>query len=140
MGRLDNFEIYTRNSNRKIFISITAYGLTFSKGAVEALDYPQYVHVLFDKNTTSMAIKSCEKDRQARVFVKNRNANRASFVRWNDKKLINFITQLGNLELASKGVRIQGDYFDDENVLIFNLKDYSFINYKNNFFQSVDKA
>ncbi len=130
MGRLDGFEIYSRNTNGNIFISVTDYGLTFSKSSVESLDYPQYVHIFFDKKESKMAVQPCEKDNRSRVFVKNKNSKRAGFVRWNDKKLINFLIDLGNLKIGANGIRIKGNYFDDENILMFDLKNYSPIKHK----------
>ena len=123
MSRLDGFEVYTRNIGGNIFISLTSYGVAFSKASVEVLNFPKYVHVLFDKNA-NMAITPCEKDKMARVFVKNPDSNRAGFVRWNDKRLINHIIELAELKTNYRGIRIKGEYFQDENILIYNLKNY----------------
>ena len=130
MGRLDDYEIYTTNTGGNIFISVTNYGVSFSKASVECLDYPEYVHVFFNRRENNMAIKPCEKDDEARVFVKNRDADRAGFVRWNDKKLIRYMIELADLKIGAKGIRIRGEYFSDENVLIYTLKNYSQIRHK----------
>ena len=130
MGRLDGYEVYTRNFGGNIFISVTNYGVTFSKASVESLDYPNYVQVLFDRRDFNMAIKPCEQNSEARIFVRDRNANRAGFVRWNDKKLIRYMIELADLQIGEKGIRIKGEYFHDENIIIYHLKDYSQIKYK----------
>ena len=141
MSRLDGFKVYSRNDGGKIFISVTNYGVTFSKTSVEKLNYPEYVHVLFDDNG-NMAISPCAQDNEARVFVRNRDNVRAGFVRWNDKKLINYMIKLGGLKIGSKGIRMGGEYFPDENIVIYNLKDYAQINQKEeeNEIQCVDRA
>ena len=124
MSRLDGFKVFTRNDGGKIFISVTNYGVAFSKASVEKLNYPEYVHVLFD-DYGNMAISPCEKDNEARTFVRNRNNVRAGFVRWNDKKLINYMIKAGGLSIGPKGIRVQGEYFPDENIVIYKLKDYA---------------
>ena len=88
MGLLDNFYVYGHKRSGKIFISITSYGITFSKSCVESLDYANFVHVCFENNGARMAVKPCKKDEKSRIFVKNRNSPRASFVRWTDKNLV----------------------------------------------------
>ena len=127
MSRLDGFEVYTRKADGNIFISVTSYGVAFSKASVASLNFPGHVHVLFDKNA-NMAISPCEKDTTSRVFVKNPDSDRAGFVRWNDKRLIKHMIELADLNIGSKGIRIKGEYFADENILIYNLKDYTQIN------------
>ena len=129
MGRLDGFKVYSRNTGGNIFISVTNYGITFSKASVECLDYPEYVHVLFD-NDGNMAVTPCEKDDEARIFVKDRDSDRAGFVRWNDKRLIRYMVELADLKIGTKGIRIKGEHFSDENILIYDLKDYTQIRQK----------
>ena len=128
MSVLDGFEMYKKKDKGNIFISITQYGITFSKTSVACLDYAEYVHIFFDKNNIKMAITPCEKDDEARIFVKNKNSPRAGFVRWNDKNLLKYVTELANLKFDEKGIRIKGEYVKNENVLIYDLNNYKAIN------------
>ena len=130
MSVLDGFKLY-RDDKNSIFVSVTAYGMTFSKAAVEYLDYVPYVHVYFDEEHKRFAVSPSKKDNDARVFVKDKNASRAGFVRWNDKKLINCLLKIGELELGENGIRVNGEYHNSEKVIIFDLNDYVPINGKN---------
>ena len=125
MEFIEGFELYGKEiSPGKIFISITNYGLTFSKTCVDCLDYPEYVHVWFDKTNARMAVSPCEKDLKSRVFVKKKNSPRAAFIRWNDKTLLNYLLMVGNIDLGPRGVRIPGEFSAEHNALIFNLSEY----------------
>ena len=125
MGLLDKFHVYGKKRTGKIFISITSYGLTFSKSCIDSLSYADYVHVLFEDDGVRMAVAPCNKDAEARTFVRDRNSPRAGFVRWTDRQLINYIIDLGGIEMGSKGVRIDGDYLASDNVLLFDLRNYT---------------
>ena len=46
-------------------------------------------------------------------------------MRWNDRQLISHIIDLGGIELGSKGVRIDGEYVASDNVLLFDLRNYT---------------
>ncbi len=131
MGILDTFDLYRRGEGGKIFISITNYGMTFSKSCVEKLNYPEFVHVFFEQEGKRMAIAPCTEDSEARGFVRDQSAPRAGFVRWNDRKLIQHAVSLANIELGKRGVRIYGQYIADDNVLVFDLKVYTPIGKQN---------
>ena len=105
-----------------VFVSVTDYGMTFSKGAVEALGYPAFVRVYFDKKGKRMAIVPCGEEAGARKFARGGDTPQPGFVRWNDRKLLDQVNTLGGLDTSGKGVRVMGEYVEDEHLLVFNLK------------------
>ena len=125
MGFLDSFDLYGKKNYGKIFISITNYGMTFSKSCVVKLNYPEFVHVYFEHDGNRMAVTPCEKDSEARNFVRDKDSIRAGFVRWNDRDLIQHIISLGNMTIGKKGVRVYGEYVSSDNVLVFDLPHYT---------------
>lgn len=105
-----------------IFVSITSYGMTFSRASVEAVDYPRFVKVYFDRKGKRFAIVPAEEGDGSRSFAKDRSLPRAGFVRWNDKRLLAQVTALGSLDLGPNGIRVMGEYIPEENLLVYNLK------------------
>ena len=124
MSILDDF-VPENDLNGVIFLSVAEYGITFSKSSVEALGYPLFVKVLFDWKGKRVAIQPTENKEGARYFVRNPDSDKASFVRWNDKKLLSQILALGGLELYGKTLRVSGEYIQEENVLIYSLNNVS---------------
>ena len=121
MSILDSF-VPENCDTGSIFVSITDYGMTFSKGSVEAIGFPAFVRVYFDQKGKRMAIVPCGNEEGARKFARGGDTPQAGFVRWNDKKLLEQINTLGGLENSGKGVRVLGEYIEDENLLVYNLK------------------
>ena len=39
-----------------LFVSVTSYGMTFSKSSVEAVGFPKYVKVYFDRSGKRFAV------------------------------------------------------------------------------------
>ena len=124
MSVLDDF-VPENDLNRAVFLSVAEYGITFSKSSVEALGYPRFVKVLYDRKGKRVAIQPTENKEGARLFVRKQDSDRASFVRWIDKKLLSQILALGGLELHGKTLRVFGEYIQEENVLIYSLKNVS---------------
>ena len=67
MAFLDGFEMI--NAPEAPFITLSKYGITFSKLSLELLDYAQYVHGFLNRDMKQFAVKPCEKDDAAIEFV-----------------------------------------------------------------------
>ena len=105
-----------------VFVSVTSYGMTFSKSSVEVLGFPRTVKVYLDRSGKRFAVVPSEEAEGTRNCARDPGHPKSSFVRWNDKKLLNQLIAMGNLELGENGVRVQGEYVADENLLVFDLK------------------
>ena len=122
MSILDDF-VPEALRDSSVFISVTDYGITFSRDSVAMLGYPAFVRVYFDKKGKRMAVVPCESSEGARRFVKDGDLSGSGFVRWNDKRLLSQVYSLGALEPGGKGVRAMGEYVEEENLIVYDLKD-----------------
>lgn len=74
------FEPVATDRIMQIRISLESYGIRLSYGALEKLDFPEYCHILFDKKTSRMMIKTAQ-GTDSNVFrikstdVKGKNTN-----------------------------------------------------------------
>lgn len=104
-----------------IFVSVTGYGMTFSKASVEALGFPRLVRVYYDRKGKRFAVAPSLREEGARTFVRDPEGPRAGFVRWNDRRLLDQVISLGALELGENGLRVMGEYVPGENILVYDL-------------------
>ena len=119
---MQGFERYRFTANDGIFVSFTRYGMAFSTSSVRLLGYPLYAEVYLDREGKRFAITPGEKgDPDARAFVRNPEAKNASFVRWNERRLLHDLIDLGELNLGEKGVRVPGEYVESEKMIIYDL-------------------
>lgn len=100
-------------------VSITSNGVTFSKAAIVKMGTPEYVMLMINEADKQLAIIETEKDTEnATQFVRNKkNLN----VRYNNKDFLNTLEKLMGWNLAQQGYKALGEYFGDENALVFNL-------------------
>ena len=122
MSVLDAF-VPENVTDGSVFVSVTDYGMTFSKASVEALGFPPFVRVYFDRKGKRMAIVPCEEEEGARRFSRADGSAQAGFVRWNDKKLLAQVFTMAGLAPGGKGVRALGEYIAEENLLVYHLRD-----------------
>lgn len=124
MSILDGFKIINRASGNPI-MSISRNGISFSKATIAKIGYPEFVHLMVDDSTNRVALVPCEKDIDSIAFVKQ--GTRPNYIRWNNRDLINRLLGLCNLKLTEdfkNVVRIDSEYFPEENVLIFDMTKY----------------
>ena len=105
-------------------LSVTKNGLTFSKGVVIKMGYPEYAKLLIDKNGKRIAVKSCDKnDPNATQFfsAEKKEKNTVLSVRWNSKDLLNTIRTFMEWDLKTDSYRIEGFFIEEENAVLFDL-------------------
>lgn len=124
MGRLDSFELIRGNSELP-FISLSKYGITFSKSALELLDLAEHVHIYIDRKNRQFAVQPCKQDVNSVTLVKNRESavrnHKVPFVRWSNRSLLRTLEQMSGLSIQDQVIRVNGVYYEDENVIIFDL-------------------
>ena len=102
-------------------ISVTKNGLTFNKPAIVKLGKPTHVNLLQNEEQKKLAIQVCdERDNDAISFLKDAEKSILS-VRWNNSDLLKTISQWMNWDLDKDGYRVEGDYYKEENAMIFDL-------------------
>ena len=102
-------------------LSITKNGITFNKPSIVKLGKPAYVYLLQNEEQKKLAIQVCdENDSDAIPFLKDASKSVLS-VRWNNSDLLKTITQWMNWDLNIDGYKVEGDYYKEEDAMIFDL-------------------
>ncbi len=105
----------------RAMITVTKNGISFSKQAVAKLSYPHYVQVYINKKDKLLGVKSCKEDDSNSIKFVNSNKEKVDYVRWNNLDFTSEINSLVSKEIAEKGYKIEGEYLDDENALLFSF-------------------
>lgn len=118
------------------YVSITDNGMTFSKNAVVKMGKPKYVVLLINEDDKMIAIQICDENEESAIqFAKNiKSIN----VRINNKDFLNTLSRLMNWELKEEGYRVLGDWYESEQVMIFDLTKGTPIGEKDNENENVD--
>ena len=119
---LDSFELL--NSPELPFITLSKYGITFSKNSLIQLEYAHYVHAYIDRKRKLFAVKPCPLDEAALELVSH-SKQKPNYIRWRNRSLLRTLASLSGADVNSGSVRIRGKYIPDEDVIIFDLKETS---------------
>lgn len=118
MGLLDGFE---QISNPEIpYVSFSKFGINFTTLALECLSWAENVHVFVDRKNKKFAIQPCEKDDSSLTLV-NPHTKHPHSIRWTSVDLNRNLIELGKLNIEDGLVKVPGKYYEEENVLIFDL-------------------
>jgi len=103
-------------------VSVTKNGVAFNKPAVEKMKCAYYVRLLIDRNSCRIAIAHTNDDdpKAQRFFREGQKV--ANGIRWNNKDLLTTITRLMKWNLTERGYKINGEYLEEEDALVFDLK------------------
>lgn len=101
-------------------LSITKNGFGFNKTCVTKMNYCKFVRLMVDENGLRLAIQECPKDDQQSItfFNQQKNLN----VRWNNSDLLKRMERLMGWDFESDGYKCDGEYFEADRVMIFDLK------------------
>ena len=119
MGILDGYEML--NVPEKPFISLSKYGVTFSRLALSLLSDAAYVHIFLDRKNLKFAVQPCEQDEAAMELVRSEQKKSQRFVRWGNRDLLRTLCSLSGSDISKGTVRINGEYHPEEDVMIFDL-------------------
>ena len=124
---LEGFKAYNFNEG-SLFISVTKNGITFNKNVVVKLNYPNYVRFLINTEEKMVAIQISSKDTENAIeFCSEEKKNsKVLSVRWNGRELLNTLKGITGWDL-NNGYRIEGEYSEEDNAIIFDLKTASVI-------------
>ena len=112
------------------YVSITDNGITFSKNAVIKMGKPKNVVLLMNEEKKMIAIQICDANEEGSIqFFKNiKSIN----VRINNKDFIYTLSRLMNWNIKEEGYRILGDWYENEQVMIFDLTKAALLGEKEN--------
>ena len=119
MAFVDNMEQYS--DKEKPFITLRDTTITFSKQAIELLEYSPYVHMYTDKKRHIAAFVPCEQDSKAIGFFKKPKAGKQVLVRVSGKERIKTLMEVAGITECGKGVRFYGYFIDEEKTLVINM-------------------
>ena len=124
---LEGFKAFNFNEG-SLFISVTKNGITFNKNVVVKLNYPNYVRFLINTEEKMVAIQISSKDTENAIeFCSEEKKNsKVLSVRWNGRELLNTLKGITGWDL-NNGYRIEGEYSEEDNAIIFDLKAASVI-------------
>ncbi|GAA0682056.1 hypothetical protein [Clostridium cadaveris] len=112
------------------YVSITDNGMTFSKNAVIKMGKPKNVVLLMNEEKKMIAVQICDVNEEGSIqFFKNiKSIN----VRINNKDFIYTLSRLMNWNIKEEGYRILGDWYENEQVMIFDLTKATLLGEKEN--------
>ena len=112
------------------YVSITDNGITFSKNAVIKMGKPKNVVLLMNEEKKMIAVQICDANEEGSIqFFKNiKSIN----VRINNKDFIYTLSRLMNWNIKEEGYSILGDWYENEQVMIFDLTKAALLGEKEN--------
>ena len=111
-------------------VSITKNGVNFNKAVVMKLGYPEYVQLLINDETKQVAVKVCSEDSEnSVVFYKNKDTQKAIFVRWNVRDLLNTIVDFTGWDLSKASYKVCGSLIKEEKAILFDFNEAKPISY-----------
>lgn len=118
---LENFKIYTVTSGLPT-MTVSSYGVSFSKAAVVRLGKPEYAKLLINSEEKIFAVQvSDEFDEDANVFYRKKS-NNVIAARWNSKELLQMISKLMSWDLGEASYKVSGEYYPEEAAILFDMK------------------
>lgn len=112
------------------YVSITDNGITFSKNAVIKMGKPKNVILLMNEEKKMIAVQICDANEEGSIqFFKN---TKSINVRINNKDFIYTLSRLMNWNIKEEGYRVLGDWYENEQIMIFDLTKAALLGEKEN--------
>ena len=118
MAFLDEFKISHPKSDDP-YITVASYGVTFPTSAMTCMGKPAFIHIYFDDTGKRVAFQPCQKDEDARPFYSP--SIKANVIRWSNRRLRDHLCRLAEIKPTKNGIRFDGEYLEDENLLLIDL-------------------
>ena len=122
----DDFKPLERIAGRAV-ITVTKNGVSFSKQAVSKLSYTHYVQIFISQSKKILGVKACDKNSTNSIKFVNEEKQKVDYVRWNNADFTKEINSIATEEAVKEGYKVEGDYLQDENALIFNFNNLEII-------------
>ena len=105
----------------KPFITLRNYFITFSKLAIEYLDYAPYIHMYINKEKRIAVIQACEHDAAAIPFFKEPEKGKQILVRIMNSQTSHRLMDVAGVDDCGKGIRYYGEYLPEDHAIVFDL-------------------
>jgi len=124
MFNFDDFEVISYQpccfKSTEPTITINETNIMFSRSCFKKLHNPEYVRYMIDPNGKRIAVQGSNKKAKDSIML---NPNRKSFhFGIYGCELISEIRHIISNWKDNERYKIQGEYFEEENVLVFNMK------------------
>lgn len=119
MAFLDSFELV--NDRERPFITLRERSITFSKSAIELLQFSPFVYMYIDREGRRVAFQETLEDDAAIPFYREPKAGRPVLVRIADKKKTKILLDLAGVEGSEKGIRFYGEFMEKDRLICFDL-------------------
>ena len=120
MSVLDGFELFQPDNSRP-FITLRSHSITFSKRAVECLEYTEYVHMYIDETHKKVAFQVAQLDSRSMVFYQKPQPGKNMLVRISNKDIAFKLAALAGIQVDKRGIRCFGEYIEEEKLIMFDL-------------------
>lgn len=111
----------------RAMMTVTRNGVSFSKQAVAKLSYPHFVQIFINKKDKMLGVKACEESAPNAIRFINSTKDKVDYVRWNNNDFTSGINSLVSKEIAEKGYKIEAEYLEEENALLFRFDNLQII-------------
>ena len=119
MAFIDSMKQYT--DSERPFLMLRDTTITFSKLAVEMLEFSPYVHMYTDNKRRIAAFVPCANDASAISFYKKPKEGKQLLVRVSGKERIKALMDAAGIDDCGKGLRFYGYFIEDEKTLVIEM-------------------
>lgn len=117
---LSRFQTFTFTTGEQT-MTVTKYGVRFSKATLIQLGRPEYVRVMINYEDKQLVIQSTSpRDPNKTSFLKP--SKKKMEVQWNNSLLKGNLKELMGWDLNNVSYKVRGKFIPDQNLMLFNLK------------------
>lgn len=103
------------------FMSLSNNGISFNKNVVIKIGSPSYVKFLINKENMKFALQVSDEDNPMSVNFMRQGMDIKNGVRYHNKDIENMLSSIMNWDLDHFTYRIDGDFDETSNAMIFDL-------------------
>jgi uncharacterized protein YuzE len=121
-----NLEVVTvERSTFEFSMTVNKNFITFSKGIVQALDYPSHVLIAFNKETKVMGIQVCRAKTRGSFSFSKPESEQKRTVQMMNKNLREALFYIMDEWNESKRYKIEGIHIPEDKAFIFELSKFN---------------
>lgn len=105
------------------YMSITKNGVTFNKGVIMKLQFPNYARLLINSEEKKVALQACTEETENAVSfcTEEKKGSKILSVRWNGKDLLNTLSDMMSWDLDASAYRVDGKLIHAEHAILFDF-------------------
>lgn len=119
MALPDGIKKYSIKDERP-FITLRERSITFSKTAIEQLEYAPYVDLLIGEEKQIAVFQAVEKNEDSLPFYKEPKGKQL-LVRLGNKKICAKLMNIAHIKAGKEGIRFYGEYLKEDHAIVIDL-------------------